>query len=138
MVGFIHLEKKSLAEIEAMEGRFDYHCWDLYASVGEFYEADAGRKVLRVETLHAIEAGETEPARIAEYVAARIVDCHLTTMERLGVRYDLLAHESDILRLHFWETAFEMLKRSGAIRLENEGKNNGCWVLKMEEAAPQG
>jgi arginyl-tRNA synthetase len=59
-------------------------------------------------------------------------------MERLGVAYDLLAHESDILRLHFWETAFEMLKRSGAIRLENEGKNNGCWVLKMEEAASAG
>ena len=138
VVGFVHLEKKSLAEIEALGGRFDYHCWDLYARVGEFYEADAGRKALRVETLHAIEAGETEAARIAEHVAARIVDCHLATMERLGVRYDLLARESDILRLHFWETAFEMLKRSGAIRLESEGKNKGCWVLKMEEAAAPG
>src|SRR4029453_17216220 len=29
VVGFLHLEKKSLAEIQAMEGRFDYHCWDL-------------------------------------------------------------------------------------------------------------
>jgi arginyl-tRNA synthetase len=53
-------------------------------------------------------------------------------MERLGIRYDLLAHESDILRLHFWDRAFELLKESGAIRLESEGKHQGCWVLSME------
>ena len=52
-------------------------------------------------------------------------------MARLGIRYDLLAHESDILRLHFWDRAFELLKESGAIRLETEGKNKGCWVLTM-------
>jgi arginyl-tRNA synthetase len=54
-------------------------------------------------------------------------------MERLGIRYDLLAHESDILRLHFWNRAFELLKESGVIRLETEGKNAGCWVLPMGE-----
>src|SRR5688572_22589929 len=56
-------------------------------------------------------------------------------MERLGIRYELLAHESDILRLHFWDRAFELLKASGAIRLETEGKNAGCWVLTMEGEA---
>ncbi len=54
-------------------------------------------------------------------------------MERLGIRYDLLAHESDILRLHFWNRAFELLKEKGAIRLEAEGKSAGCWVLPMGE-----
>jgi arginyl-tRNA synthetase len=53
-------------------------------------------------------------------------------MERLAIRYDLLARESDILRLHFWERAFELLKQAGALRLETEGKNAGCWVLTME------
>src|SRR5262249_46314096 len=51
------------------------------------------------------------------------------------IRYDLLAHESDILRLHFWDRAFEQLKAAGAIRLETEGKNAGCWVLSMESEA---
>jgi arginyl-tRNA synthetase len=71
-------------------------------------------------------------------VAARIVDCHLATMERLGIRYELLAHESDILRLHFWDRAFELLKGSGAIRLETEGKSSGCWVLAMAGEATEG
>jgi arginyl-tRNA synthetase len=133
VVGFQHIEGKTLAEIEALPGRFDYHCWDLYARVGDFYAAEPTRKKLQAEALHAIEEGGSDTARLAEHVAARIVACHLATMERLGIRYDLLAHESDILRLHFWNRAFELLRESGAIRLETEGKNAGCWVLPMGE-----
>jgi arginyl-tRNA synthetase len=131
VVGLQHLEKKSQADVERIEGKFDYYCWDLYARVGDFYAALPGNKALQAKALHAIEEGDNETARLAAYVAARIVDCHLATMSRLGIRYDLLAHESDILRLHFWDRAFELLKRSGAIRLVEDGKNKGCWVLSM-------
>src|SRR5439155_21225893 len=31
VVGLIHLEGKDLDDVAAMEGRFDYYCWDLYA-----------------------------------------------------------------------------------------------------------
>jgi arginyl-tRNA synthetase len=134
VVGFRHVDGKTYDEVAALARgtRFDYYCWDLYAQVGDFYAADPARKKLQAETLHAIEAGGNETARLAELVAARIVECHLATMERLGIRYDLLAHESDILRLHFWDRAFELLKQAQAIRLETEGKNAGCWVLTME------
>ncbi len=33
------------------------------------------------------------------------------TMARLGITYDLLTHESDILHLGFWQRAFEILNR---------------------------
>jgi arginyl-tRNA synthetase len=133
VVGFLHVDGKTYEQVEELSRgqRFDYYCWDLYAQVGDFYAAEPSRKRLQAETLHAIEAGGNETARLAELVAARIVDCHLETMERLGIRYDLLAHESDILRLHFWDRAFAQLKESGAIRLETDGKNAGCWVLSM-------
>jgi arginyl-tRNA synthetase len=138
VVGFQHLEKKSLHDVAAMDGRFDYHCWDLYSRVGDFYAADPKNKAQQAETLRAIEEGNNETARLAAHIAARIVDAHLATMARLGIRYDLLAHESDILRLHFWDRAFELLKESGALRLQSEGKNAGCWVLAMEgEAADE-
>ncbi len=134
VVGFLHIEGKTLAEVEAIGGRFDYYCWDLYARVGDFYAEDPARKKLQAEALHAIEAGGNDTARLAEHVASRIVDCHLATMARLGIDYDLLAHESDILRLHFWARAFELLREQGALRLETEGKHQGCWVLPMGEA----
>jgi arginyl-tRNA synthetase len=135
VVGFQHIEGKTLEQVAAMTGRFDYACWDLYARVGDFYAADPSRKKLQAETLHAIEAGGNDTARLGAHVAARIVDCHLATMERIGIRYELLAHESDILRLHFWDRAFTLLKEKGAIRLEPEGKNAGCWVLSMDPEA---
>ena len=135
VVGFLYLEGKTLSDVARIGGRFDYYCWDLYARVGDFYAEKPANKARQAEVLHAIEEGGNDTARLAEHIAARIVDCHLATMERLDIRYDLLAHESDILRLHFWDRAFERLEEKGAIRLETEGKNAGCWVLAMEGEA---
>jgi arginyl-tRNA synthetase len=134
VVGLIHLEGKDLDDVAALDGRFDYYCWDLYARMADFYAADRARKDLQAATLRDIEAGNTLAAHMAEHVASRIVESHLATMERLGIRYELLVHESDILRLKFWERAFELLKSSGALELETEGKNAGCWVLRMDSS----
>lgn len=132
VVGFLYIEKKTRKQVSALGCRFDYYCWDLYARVGEFYAADPANKALQVKTHHEIEQGDNETARLADDVVRRIVECHLHTMARLGIHYDLLAHESDILHLRFWDRAFDLLKRSGAIRFETEGKAKGCWVLAMD------
>jgi arginyl-tRNA synthetase len=50
-------------------------------------------------------------------------------MLRLGIEYDFLPRESEILHLKFWEAAFEQLKQTGVLYFENEGKNKGCWVM---------
>ena len=142
VVGFMHLENKSLAEIKAIaerpvtkrEDNFDYYCWDLYSRVGQWYEEDKTRLAVRAQTLHEIEAGNNATAEIGEYISSRIVDCHLATMARLDISYDLLARESEILHLHFWAHAFEKLKASGAIVFETEGRNKGCWVMRAESA----
>lgn len=144
VVGFLHLENKSFDEIRALAARpatsraesFDYYCWDLYAQVGAWYEADRTRIEVRARTLHEIEAGGNLTAEVAEFISTRIVDCHLQTMARLDISYDLLARESEILHLHFWAHAFEKLKASGAIVFETEGRNKGCWVMKAEETNP--
>ncbi|HNJ42865.1 MAG TPA: arginine--tRNA ligase, partial [Acidobacteriota bacterium] len=62
VIGFVFLEEKSLADIQQIEGKFDYYCWDLYARVGQFYEADPERKKLREQVLHEIESGQGEIA----------------------------------------------------------------------------
>ncbi len=58
VLGFLHIEKKSLADVIALTGapRFDYYCWDLYARVTYFLEEDKSRLELRGEILKAIEA----------------------------------------------------------------------------------
>jgi arginyl-tRNA synthetase len=135
VVGFRELERKSLAEVRAIADstRFDYYCWDLYAKVTEWYEADKLRLKIRSAALHAVEHGGNETAEMAAFIADRIVRAHLKTMERLNIRYDLLTWEGDILRLHFWAHAFEFLKRTGEVYLQKEGKLAGCWVMRIDD-----
>ena len=135
VVGFRVLEGKTLDEIRALadSARFDYHCWDLYARVTEWYEQDKTRLSHRAEALHDIEHGGNDAAAIGAFIADRIVRCHLETMARMNVDYDLLTWEGDILRLQFWAQAFEVLKASGAVYLQTEGRLAGCWVMPIQE-----
>ncbi len=131
VAGFHYLEGKTAAEVEEMARaeRFDYLCWDLYARISAYYSQAPESIEWRHNTLHAIEAGEGELSRLGHVVADAIVECHLATMLRLGIHYDVLPRESEILHLKFWAKAFELLKQRQAIYLETEGKNKGCWVM---------
>ena len=148
VVGFIHLEKRSLAEVRAivadceqraqgLQGHaaaIDYLCWDIYARTSLWYEQGtaeekAARKQLRYATLHEIEQGGNETAEVAELISTAVLRRHLETMLRLGIEYDFLPRESEILHLHFWDAAFELMKQTGVLYFETEGKNKGCWVM---------
>jgi arginyl-tRNA synthetase len=142
VVGFMHLEALDLAAVRRLADdpatRFDYYCWDLYARVTEWYAEDKGRMQIRADALHAIEAGGNATAEMGAFIADRVVRCHLRTMARMNVDYDLLTWEGDILRLHFWAAAFADLKARGAVFFRTEGRLAGCWVMPIEPdgAAP--
>ena len=159
VVGFLHLERKTFAEVRQLIEQFsvapasrpavawastptpvgaarpfDYYCWDLYARTSSWYgegtaEEQAAKKQVRLDTLHLIEHGGNETAEIADLISTAVLRRHLETMLRLGIEYDFLPRESEILHLKFWEAAFEKLKQSGVLYFENEGKNKGCWVM---------
>jgi len=132
VVGFLHIEKKSQAEIEqlARQPRFDYYCWDLYAKVSQWYEASPENKKVRLDTLHELERGGNESAAVAELISTAVLRRHLETMDRLDIKYDFLPRESEILHLHFWDAAFAKLKEAGVLTFETEGKNKCCWVMR--------
>jgi arginyl-tRNA synthetase len=147
VAGLLHLEnvttleaaRKAIRESRFPSGTsnpkgFAYLCWDVYAEVGRTYAARPETKAWQAEVLHALEAGGNEIAAIAAAVAEAISCAHLSTMGRVGIVYDLLPRESDILHKHFWARAFERLKGSGAFHLETEGKHAGCWVLRLSES----
>jgi arginyl-tRNA synthetase len=143
VVGLMHLENLSqeqiatlFRELAARKERLDYYCWDVYAKVSAWYDADsdpeikADRRALRLGTLHAIEAGGNEIAAAADTISTAVLHRHLETMQRLDIEYDFLPRESEILHLHFWDLAFQQLKERGVLYLEAEGKNKGCWVMR--------
>jgi arginyl-tRNA synthetase len=146
VVGFLYLEGRSVAQVrQLLDGlkrkgeRVDYYCWDLYAGTSQWYEQgsedeNAARKKLRYATLHEIEHGGNETAEIAELISTAVLKRHLETMLRLDIEYDFLPRESEILRLKFWDAAFEQLKNTGVLYFETEGKNKGCWVMRRPGA----
>jgi arginyl-tRNA synthetase len=141
VLGFLHIEKKTVAEVAGLAAapKFDYLCWDLYARVTLFLAEDKARLELRNQTLKDIEEGHGDAAAMAEVVSTAINHCHLRTLDRLGIDFDLLTQESDILRLKFWDAAFSMLKERDAVELATTGKNAGCWIMQLpadREAAP--
>ena len=133
VVGFKHLEQKTLEQIKSIDQQFDYYCWDLYARVGSFYEEDPARLELRTQALHELEAGAGEVYEMADYISTRIIECHLNTMARVGIEYDLLPRESDVLHMNLWSRTFALLKQRGAIEYAEEGKLAGCWVMRSAD-----
>jgi arginyl-tRNA synthetase len=129
--GFCYLEGKSLADIKKIPGRLDHYCWDLYSRVTGYLAENKEEEGKRAKVLKEIEEGRGEGSKIGGYIAEVIVRAHLATMERINIRYDLLAWEGDIIRLRFWDQAFDLLKKSGAVYLATEGKNKGCFVMDL-------
>ena len=150
VVGLVHLEGKTLdsthallADLAQRGERIDFYCWDLYARVSQWYAGTgvddallsapselARRKQIRLDTLHALEAGGNETAAIAELISTAVLRRHLQTMQRLGIEYDFLPRESEILSLHFWDAARTLMLDSGVLYFETEGKNKGCYVMR--------
>lgn len=139
VAAFLHLEGSgdpahALARVRAAINdpgtRFDYLCWDLYAAISQHYESNPeAQAAWRGPTLQAIEAGGNPLAELAETISGAIAERHLRTMQRIGVSYDVLPRESEILHRHLWSHAFKLLREHGAIRMEESGKNAGCWVM---------
>ncbi len=123
-----------MTELLETNERLDYLCWDLYAQVSQWYETDPGqaaaRKQIRLDTLHKIEAGDNDTAEIGDLIATGVLRRHLETMQRLGIEYDFLPRESEILHLHFWEAARQLMVDKGVLYHETQGKNAGCWVMR--------
>ncbi len=146
VVGLMHLEHLTpdqvvnlLNDLHARGERIDFYMWDLYARVSQWYDADPlekeRRRSLRLDTLHQLEAGGNDVARVADLVATAVLQRHLDTMERLGIEYDFLPRESEILHGNFWHAARTLMIERGVLYEESEGKNKGCWVMRRPGAA---
>jgi arginyl-tRNA synthetase len=158
VVGLVYLEGKTLTstrelltELLETNQRIDFYCWDLYARVSQWYtgadspqapdpEHLAARKQIRLDTLHALEIGNNDTAEIADLISTAVLRRHLETMQRLSIEYDFLPRESEILTLHFWDTARTLMLEKGVLYLETAGKNKGCYVMRRagnEPGAPR-
>ena len=121
------------SEESPKDQKFDHYCGDIvYVQTTEKYETDAKLAELRTKVLKDLEEGESDTAKFASTITRRVLAEQLKTCWRLGVTYDCLNFESQIVRSNLWNIVFEKMKQMQIICLEEEGKNAGCWVIKTE------
>ncbi len=113
--------------------KFDHYCGDVvYVKITERYETDKALAELRSHVLQELEEGTSEIAKFGDELTRKVLEEQLKTCWRLGVTYDCLNFESQIVRSNLWTEAFEKMKSMGITELEKEGKLAGCWVIRAE------
>ena len=111
--------------------KFDHYCGDdVYVKTTEKYEADPGLEEIRKSVLKELENGDSETAKFADVITRKVLSGQLETCWNLGVTYDCLNFESQIIRSGLWDDIFEKLKEMKLVEFENDGKNAGCWVIR--------
>ena len=141
VVGLTHLEGYDLAGVRQLLADLKAKGSALTTTAGTFMRGfrsgttprkprlRSGRKFVSIPCMPSRPAA-MKSRRLPTWCRPRCLRRHLETMLRLGIEYDFLPRESEILHLKFWDLAFAQLKAKGVLYLETEGKNKGCWVMR--------
>ncbi|MBI5223644.1 arginine--tRNA ligase [Candidatus Micrarchaeota archaeon] len=122
--GFLNFDAKP-------HGKFDMWLGEQYVGVSKKFEEDKDIVEQVRETLKEMEEGNNEIANAARDLTEKCVKAQYETAFNYGIYHDVLVFESDIMRVIF-KAGIEYIKKNNAIELETEGKNAGCWVVKLE------
>ena len=130
IVGFTEL---GFSQESPNNEKFDHYCGDtVYVKTTEKYESDKELEGKRHEILKQIEDRSSEVSKIAQIITRKVLNEQLKTVWNLGVFYDCLNFESQIIHSKLWETIFEKLKSDNQIKYEDVGDNAGCWVIPAD------
>lgn len=113
-------------------GKFDLWLGQQYVGIAKKLESDKEVVEGVRDTLKRMEEGDNEIAKAGRDLAEKCVASQYQTAFDFGIYHDVLVFESDILRNIFRE-GVEFIKRNDAVVYETEGKNAGCWVVKLSE-----
>ena len=113
------------------EKKYDHWLGELYVRLNQAKDADGERIEAGVTgVMHRLEAGELR-ATVSDAVRAM-----LQTFYALGVEYDLLVWESDIVRSGFLERGLQVLRDSERVYTPSEGKYAGALVMDVGDFMP--
>ncbi|MGQ9513561.1 MAG: arginine--tRNA ligase [Thermoproteota archaeon] len=111
--------------------KYDHYCGRIYAEVNNRVQHDKSIEERRRLVLKMIEEGGNEASELAKEISKRVVEEQLKTCWKLGIYFDLLNWESDIIRYGFLGKVMERLMKLGIAVKETTGPNAGCMVIKV-------
>lgn len=128
IVGFKHL---GFSENPPKGQKFDHYCGDtVYVQTTEKYETDKELEEKRRKILQELEDESSDTAKFGKKITRMVLAEQLKTCWEMGVTYDCLNFESQIIHSKLWSEIFEKMKSMNLIKYETEGKNANCWVIE--------
>jgi arginyl-tRNA synthetase len=113
--------------------KFDHYCGDkVYVKTTEKYETDKKFAEYRHKVLQDLEDPNSELAKFANIITRKVLTEQLKTCWKMGVYYDCLNFESQIIHSKLWDKIFDMIKKMNLAKFEKEGKNANCWVIEAQ------
>jgi len=123
----------ALKKIRLPKAKFDHALGLVYVKFQELLKEQPELEEEVRGTLRALERGEKTLSRTARGIAEACVRANLSTAEKLGIRYDLLVWESDLVRRGVLEEALNLLRNSGRLREEGGAKLLQLGDLGLED-----
>jgi arginyl-tRNA synthetase len=118
----------ALEKIELPRTKFDHALGLVYVKFQEFLKKHPEVEEEVRKKLKALERGEKSIYKTARRIAEACVRANLSTAEKLGIRYDLLVWESDLVQRGVLSEALDLLRKSGRLMEEN-----GATLLRLED-----
>ena len=88
------------------------------------------------ELMKKLEEGDNEVAETGRKLAERVVRAQMLTTYRMGIAYDLLSWESDIMRSGIFNEAYELIEKNENFFWAEEGKYKGAFVMDLRKLFP--
>ncbi len=129
--GLLHYRKMDLAAIKKVPD-LAAMLWDLYAEVNRIFAEDEALAAQRREVHKKIEDKAGPEYEVCLHVAQQVLLDHIRTMERIGIQYDLMARESDVIALDFFKAAAAELTASGVMFPSADPEKKGCLVIHYQ------
>ncbi len=140
--GYLNMREKfeaieaQLREKGLKEDFIDHVMGLLYVEVNKQLEKnpDVDKEVR--ELMKKLEEGDNEIAETGRKLAERVVKAQMLTTYRMGITYDLLSWESDIMKSGIFKEAYELIEANENFFWAEEGKYKGAFVMDLRKLFP--
>ncbi|AFK22945.1 arginine--tRNA ligase [Pyrococcus sp. ST04] len=136
--GYLNMREKfeelmnTLRERKLKDNPIDHALGLLYVEVNKLIEENPKIEEEIRELMRKLEEGDFEGRKLAE----EVVRAQMDTTYRLGITYDLLVWESDIVSRRLFEIAIELLEKNENFYVPKDGKYKGAFVMDLSKLFP--
>ncbi|MCK4637316.1 MAG: arginine--tRNA ligase [Methanomicrobia archaeon] len=110
--------------------KFDHLLGEIYVEVEKIKDYKIEKEI------RALNKEMEEDSSVSRPFVERCLKAQLKTLSDLDISYDVLIFESDLIKSKIFDEAYEKIKQSKDIVLEEGGENKGCLVMKLGNIFP--